>query len=116
MKKKDFVLIAGIMIVAFFLLFVNGNRPKGQKIQISVDGTVVGVYELDQNREIPIGEHNVLIVKDGKADMTLADCPDQLCVKQNAISKSGETIICLPNKVVVTILGNRKSDVDAIAE
>lgn len=50
---------------------------------------------------------NTLVIKGGVADMTSADCPDHLCVKQKAISKEGESIICLPNKVVVTVKATR---------
>lgn len=48
--------------------------------------------------------------------MTSADCPDHLCVKKKAISKEGESIICLPNKVVVTVKSDMKSDIDSISK
>ena len=47
--------------------------------------------------------------------MTDADCPDQLCVHQKAASKNHESIICLPNKVVVEVNGNKESEFDAVA-
>ena len=60
-------------------------------------------------RRIPIQKDgkttNLLVIKDGKADVTEADCPDKLCVHQKAISKTNETIVCLPNKVVVQVIG-----------
>lgn len=59
---------------------------------------------------------NTLVIKGGVADMTSADCPDHLCVKQKAISKEGESIICLPNKVVVTVKSDMKSDIDSISK
>ena len=46
--------------------------------------------------------------------MEEADCPDLLCVHQKAISKEGESIICLPNKVVVTIRGGEETELDAV--
>ena len=58
---------------------------------------------------------NTLTIAERKADMTDADCPDLLCVHQKAISKDGETIVCLPNKVVVTVISSEKSDMDAVA-
>ena len=51
----------------------------------------------------------------GKAKMTDADCPDQLCVHQKAASKNHESIICLPNKVVVEVDGSEESEFDAVA-
>ena len=48
--------------------------------------------------------------------MTKADCPDKLCVNQNAVSKNGESIICLPNKVVVTVDSSENSEFDAVAQ
>ena len=47
--------------------------------------------------------------------MKSADCPDQICVHQRAISKNGESIICLPNKVVVSIEGAEDSQIDVVA-
>ena len=58
---------------------------------------------------------NLLVIKDGKADVTEADCPDKLCVHQKAISKTNETIVCLPNKVVVQVIGAGESELDSIA-
>ena len=46
--------------------------------------------------------------------MTSADCPDHLCVKQKAISKEGESIICLPNKVIVEVDSAVNSEIDAV--
>ena len=43
-----------------------------------------------------------------------ASCPDQLCVDQNEISFDKESIICLPNKVVLTVISDTESDVDGI--
>ena len=73
----------------------------------------------DDSIEIKNGDGdvtNTLVIKGGVADMTSADCPDHLCVKKKAISKEGESIICLPNKVVVTVKSNMKSDIDSISK
>ena len=61
-----------------------------------------------------IQDSNVLMIKDGRAQMKSADCPDQICVRQKAISKEGESIICLPNKVVVSIVGGEEKELDAV--
>ena len=61
------------------------------------------------------GGTNILTIKNGKAKMTDADCPDQLCVHQKAASKNHESIICLPNKVVVEVDGSEESEFDAVA-
>ena len=45
-----------------------------------------------------------------------ASCPDQLCVHQNAIDKTGQTIVCLPNKVVVTVENGEEDEVDIMAK
>jgi hypothetical protein len=53
---------------------------------------------------------NTLVIEGGRARIEAADCPDKLCVKQRAISKAGESIICLPHKLVIRI--SRESGVD----
>ena len=46
--------------------------------------------------------------------MIEADCPDQLCVHQKKISMNHESIICLPNRVVVEIESSENSEYDAV--
>lgn len=56
---------------------------------------------------------NRLLISEQTANMIWADCPDQICVHQTPISHVGETIICLPNRVAVTIVGDGATGVDA---
>lgn len=116
MKFKDLLLLLGILVIAFLgaigvqILSVK----EAERIQVSVDGQVFGVYSLHKDQEIKINDTNYLIIKDGVADMIEADCPDQICVNQKAISKTGETIVCLPNKVIVDVKGVESGELDAV--
>ena len=81
---------------------------KGGSVRVTVDGQTVKTVSLDDDGEYSItgydGGFNTLVVKNGKAYIKEADCPDKLCVNQGKISKEGETIICLPHRVVVEII------------
>ena len=120
--KRDFILIAVLLAAAFviWLLISRTKFAKGASAVITVDGDVYGAYPLSQNQEIPIMKDekrtNLLVIKNGKADITEADCPDRLCVHQKPISMTNETIVCLPNKVVVSIEGSTESGIDSIAK
>ena len=74
-----------------------------------------GRYRLEQDQEIDVNDKNKVLIKDGKVRMEDADCPDQICVNHRAISRDGESIICLPNQTVVTIRGGEEPEVDEIA-
>ena len=92
------------------------NRDGADTVTVKVDGKVTGTYPLAKDQKIRInGGTNILTIKNGKAKMTDADCPDQLCVHQKAASKNHESIICLPNKVVVEVDGSEESEFDAVA-
>ena len=62
-----------------------------------------------------INDTNRLEIRGGYAQMVWADCPDQVCVNHRSINRDGESIICLPNQVVVSIENGEASDVDGIA-
>ena len=116
MKKRDWILAGTIMGLAVIwilvrMFFLNSD---GETVQITVDGELYGEYSLHEDKTIKINETNVLRIKDGSAKMAEADCPDQICVHQRNISKNGETIICLPNKVVVTVCSGESSHLDGI--
>lgn len=126
--RNDIILISVIVIISVALLLVwklvylNGQDTNGDEcVKVTVDGKVYGTYPLSKDDTIEIKNvdgdvTNTLVIKDGVADVTAADCPDHLCVKQKAISKEGESIICLPNKVVVTVKSDTKSDIDSISK
>ncbi len=124
MKKKDLFLICiflAIGMIGFFALkgiqkFAASNE---QMLKISVDGEIYGKYSLKNKQEIKIGDTNVCqIEEDGTVSMTEADCPDHLCVKQGKIKEFGESIVCLPNKVVLEITAeNKKTEsIDSIVK
>ena len=54
-----------------------------------------------------------MVIADGTADVTQADCPDKICVDHAPISRDRETIICLPHKLVVEVKGGEASEIDA---
>ncbi len=105
------MLILGLLLAAgvalgYTLLF----RSPGDWVVVEVDGEVFGRYPLDENTSIRIETgtdgYNVLEIADGYASVTEASCPDKLCVRQHKISRSDETIVCLPNRVVVSVVSN----------
>lgn len=121
-SKPDVLLIAALLLLgAAGLIFVNvWKGQEGSGVRITVDGAVYGVYDLSKEQTIPINVRgavtNVLQTADGKAKMIQAECPDKLCVRQNAAYRKGETIVCLPNKVAVEITGGQEGTVDAVSQ
>lgn len=122
MKKSDFIVIATVLavvgVLAFFLYYVNGDS--GKYVQVEVNGKVVETLKLDENFEKKYdfdGNTNTLVIKDGKATVTEANCKDGICVNHMPISRSGESIICLPHKLVVTVVdkADNDSEIDAVA-
>lgn len=59
---------------------------------------------LDSDAEVLL-EHLTVHVSDGRVWVTDADCPDKTCEHTGEISRAGQTIVCLPNGVVVSITG-----------
>ncbi len=107
MKKRDFILIGAILVIAAVLLGVfTLLREPGAYVIVRVDGQEIARYSLSENGEYPLnGGTNTLQIENGRAYLTEADCPDHLCVKQGKVHLSGETITCLPNKLTVTVYG-----------
>ncbi len=117
---KNDVIFIGFMLVFCIAVCIGvytEGMTKGNIISITVEGREYGKYSLEKDQTIVIGEidhTNTIEIKDGKAYMKTASCPDQLCVNQNAISYDKQSVICLPNKVVVTVISADESDVDLI--
>ena len=110
LKKKDWIID---WKKEFNFEFIGGKGAS--QVTIKVNGEIEGTYSLSEDREIKINDgSNVLQIKNGKAKMIEADCPDKLCMHQKAVSKNHESIICLPNKVVVEVESSENSKYDAV--
>lgn len=121
-RKNDRILILVLLFVSgVFLLIRNGTGKSGNLIRVSVDQKEYGTYLLTENQTITIhGKdwENILEIKNGKASVIHADCPDKICVHHSPVSKKGETIVCLPHKVVIEVMGRgaQENEIDVITK
>ena len=114
--KYDIALISALVLISLALLAAFSiGRNHGDTVKVTVNGTPFGVYSLDKDAVIDINGTNLLVIKNKEAYMDSADCPNLTCVKHPPISKSGQSIICLPNRVVVTVT-EKDGCADAVAE
>lgn len=116
--RNDAILAAVILIIAVaLLLFINGTKVKGNRVVVKINGVATESYSLSENTEFEIktGENNkdrnTVVIENGKVRVTEADCPDGICKDYRPISYVGQTIVCLPHKVVIEITGE-STDMD----
>ncbi len=116
LRTADWILIGGLLVVVLTaFLIVRLDADNGQWAEVTVDGRVVATLPLDTDTTLVIdgiGGKNAVVVAHGKVAVSMADCPDKVCVRHRAISRTGESILCLPHKVAVTIIGG-EATVDA---
>ena len=117
-KKADIVLGILLLVAGLGLsFFIPHEGNQGSQVVIKQGDVVIGVYELNQDQELIIESehsHNVIQIKDGQVTMEESSCPDQYCVKHKSISKGNQSIICLPNKIMVWIESDEEPEIDAI--
>ena len=107
MKSKVLaaILVAAALVAAAFLLL----RPReGMTAEIWLDGELVESIDLRSLTgpvEIPVGDGNTVLAEPGRVRMLHADCPDQLCVRYGTLTRPGETMACVPEKIVVRLRG-----------
>lgn len=121
MKRNDLILLGSILLLTIivFAAYFLYPRKNGDTVVITVDGTVIKTLPLNQDTTYTIKSAdngvNTLVIRSGSASVTNATCPDKLCVHQKKIAKKGETIVCLPHKVVISIDSSESSSLDTIA-
>ncbi|MBO4429678.1 MAG: NusG domain II-containing protein [Clostridia bacterium] len=115
--KNDLVLIGTLLAVLVLIgLALWLLRGEGDIVVVEVNGTAYGSYALNIDRTVEIRtgeggkELNLLVIKDGKAYVETATCPDGICAAHRPIFRRGESIICLPHKVVITVVKAELSD------
>lgn len=118
LRPADIVLGIGLIVLGFVLsYFVAFGKGDGDLVEITAAGEKFGVYSLLEDQTIVVDQEksfNKLRIENGKVKMIDSDCPGGDCIHEGEISKIGETIVCLPNKVVVEISGG-EGDFDAVS-
>ena len=104
---RDICLILAFLVLALGIFIATRLGAKtGACAVVSVNGVETARYSLSEDGTYVLnGGTNILEIRDGQVRMTDADCPNHLCVKQGWIRYSGQSIVCLPNKVTVTVYG-----------
>ena len=120
-KTKNDIILAVIVIAvaATGVLLLNIFKTEGEFAVVKIDGKETERYPLSVNTEVVIETENngknTLVIEDGKAFIKDASCPDKICEGHNKISFKGETIVCLPHKVVIEIVADENTDeLDAV--
>ena len=119
-KKKyrlDIIIVAAILLVSVALLLVMTlTKEEGSLVVVEINGATVATYSLNENGEYSLnGGTNVLVIEDGKAYLNYSNCPDHTCEKTGKIQYVGQTIICLPNRIAITIKGEAEGGVDFVS-
>ena len=119
-RKTDIILAAVVILAAICAVFaVRATRAHGADVVVTVDGEEQFRVPIDEDCERDIVTDlgtNHLSVSGGIARVTEADCPDLICVRaySGGISHEGETIICLPHRLVVSVEGGGDAGIDAV--
>ncbi len=93
-----------ILVLVLFLTRVEGNVAV-----VNINGADTERYSLSKDGEYPLnGGTNILVIEGGEAYIKSASCPDGLCVHYGKISSVGESIVCLPNRVMIRIEAEEK--------
>lgn len=118
-KKSLLIILVILAVLIIFSVIFYRTRRSGNTVVITHNGKTYGTYPISEDKVIRIKDSqgkltNTVVIADGEVYMKSADCPDQICVHQGHKSKDGESITCLPNKVVVEVKGNDRSDMDTM--
>ncbi len=113
-----FLLVGG----SFFGLWSMGAGVDRVQVRIELDGELVGTYDfpdhdeaIEVNVDAGAGRYNLVTITQAGVYIREANCPDQLCVKWGRIARPGQTLICLPHRVVVSITGEEDDTLDGIS-
>ena len=104
------ILIYIVLILAVVLVFTTSKA--GDTVRIYSDGDLIAEVKLSQNKIIDIPEKCTVIIADGFVYVSESTCPNKLCEKCGKIQKTNQRIICVPNNVLIEIVG--ASSVDAV--
>ena len=116
MKKGDIFICVTVLLVALLLLFSTRSIILGDRVEIYVNGNLYGTYNLSENTTLTISTKygtNTIQIQDQAVWVSESSCKDKLEISAGKIQKQGQSLICLPNRLVISIAG--REDVDSVS-
>lgn len=104
-KKKEIIIILSVALVCIIALLLFLPKKSGQTVIITQDNSVLYRLPLGTDKTVQLDNCTVKI-ENGFAFMESSNCGNQICVNTGKISKTGEQVICLPNKVIIEVAEN----------
>ena len=117
-NKYDIIVTLCISVIALVILggITIGAKDGGYAV-VTVDGEHYGEYSLEIDGRFDIGSKErktTLVIENGSARIEDASCPDKSCEKQGSIRFNRQSLVCLPNATVVTVVSNKNSQIDFV--
>ena len=105
--RFDIIIISALVVISLLvLLIINITKKEGTVAVVEIDGMICGEYPLDNSGVYPLNNGtNVLVIEENYAYLNYSSCPDHICENTGKIRYVGETIVCLPNRLSITIRG-----------
>lgn len=117
LKWGDFIIIGAVLLLAAALTALMAQNTAGGRLYAEVwqnDVLVERVVLTDEtDRTIDLDGHNVIVLAGKTARVESADCHDQVCVRTGTLTRAGQVAVCLPNRVVLKLVGET-GEIDAI--
>lgn len=123
MKKGDIVIIVVGLVSAALVYFgyqLSFDQTTSRLLVVRSEGVIVSELAIDATTQASYTVDNqygsnTIIVNNGHVYISEATCCNQICVKDGPIEKIGQSLICLPNRVTVEIMGKSNGEVDDIS-
>lgn len=115
LTKKDVIFIVCLVVIGFAFALISHFTSKGETAAVRVDGEIVEKIDLTDTEYYEKTFNGVTVVREnGEVYIKSSTCPDKVCVRAGKLQKSGESAICVPNRVSVEIVSEKSNNVDAL--
>ena len=117
LKFGDFIIIGAVLALAGALMAVLALHSSGSQLYAEVwqnDELVERVRLTDSTDRTIELDGNTIVLSGKTAQIAAADCKDQVCVRTGALTHAGQAAVCLPHRVVLKLVGENDSGIDAV--
>lgn len=122
LKTGDFIVLFVVLSITAMTFIINVERSfvsKNMEVVVRVNGEVIDQFDIGSDiKKVYETEQgfNEIIINSGKAYISDADCPDSICVNTKHAEKNGDSVVCLPNRFSIEVVGQSEGEVDAISQ